>query len=103
MGVFFLLFGFCSVNLFVVLKANIDLFLEYGAMVIDDGALRQFVEILGSCYLSMLFYVGFKLCERILTERLIGKPLREEKEAHHRPDNPQQKSSVPASGRSHPE
>src|SRR5471030_2302079 len=56
MGAFFLLFGFCSVNLFVVLKANIDLFLEYGAMVIDDGALQQFVEILGSCYLSMLFY-----------------------------------------------
>ena len=39
MGVFFLLFGFTSVNLFVVLKANIELFLEYGAMVIDDGAL----------------------------------------------------------------
>jgi hypothetical protein len=98
MGAFFLLFGFCSVNLFVVLKANIDLFLEYGAMVIDDGALQQFVEILGSCYLSMLFYVGFKLCERILTERLIGKPLREEKEAHHRHDDPQHRSSAPANG-----
>jgi len=103
MGGFFLLFGFCSVNLFVVLKANIDLFLEYGAMVIDDGALQQFVEILGSCYLSMLFYIGFKLSERILTERLIGKPLRQEKEAHHRHDIPQQTPSTPASGLSQPE
>jgi hypothetical protein len=80
MGAFFLLFGFSSVNLFVVLKANIDLFVQYGAMVIDDGALQQFIEIVGSCYLSMVFYLCFKLCERILTERLIGKPLIEEKE-----------------------
>jgi hypothetical protein len=81
MGAFFLLFGLSSVNLFVVLKANIDLFVQYGAMVIDDGALQQFVEIVGSCYLSMVFYVCFKLCERILTERLIGKPPIAEKEA----------------------
>ena len=81
MGAFFLLFGFTSVNLFVVLKANIDLFVQYGAMVIDDGALQQFIEIVGSCYLSMVFYLCFKLCERILTERLIGKPPLADKEA----------------------
>jgi hypothetical protein len=77
MGVFFLLFGFTSVNLFVVLKANIDLFVQYGAMVIEDGALQQLVEILGSSYLSIAFYVLFKVCERILVERLTGKPLSE--------------------------
>ncbi|MEO8344602.1 MAG: hypothetical protein ABI607_02805 [Betaproteobacteria bacterium] len=76
MGVFFLLFGFTSVNLFVVLKANIDLFIEYGAMVIEDGALRQLVEIIGNSYLSIVFYVCFKVCERVLIERLAGKPLR---------------------------
>ncbi len=79
MGAFFLLFGFTSVNLFVVLKANIDLFLEYGAMVIEDGALQQLAEILGSSYLSIVFYVLFKVCERILIERLTGKPLSEVK------------------------
>jgi hypothetical protein len=73
MGFFFLLFGFTSVNLFVVLKANIDLFLEYGMMVIEDGALQQLIEILGSTYLSMVFYVVFKLCERVLVERLTGR------------------------------
>ena len=81
MGMFFLLFGFTSVNLFVVLKANIDLFLEYGPMVIEDGALQQLVEIIGSSYLSIVFYVLFKICERILVERVAGKALRDVKEA----------------------
>lgn len=81
MGAFFVLFGFTSVNLFVILKANIDLFLQYGLMVIEDGALQQLVEILGSAYLSIVFYVLFKVCERILVERLTGKPLRQIKEA----------------------
>jgi hypothetical protein len=70
MGAWFLLFGVTSVNLFVQLKANIDLFLEYGLMVIEDGALRQLGEIVGWTYLSMVFYLLFKLCERILVERL---------------------------------
>lgn len=81
MGVFFLLFGFTSVNLFVVLKANIDLFIEYGVMVIEDGALRQLIEIIASSYLSIVFYVCFKICERIIIERLTGKPLSEIKAA----------------------
>ena len=81
MGAFFLMFGFTSVNLFVVLKANVELFLEYGAMVIEDGALQQFVEVIGSSYLSIVFYVLFKACERILIERLTGKPLAEIREA----------------------
>jgi hypothetical protein len=80
MGAFFLLFGFTSVNLFVVLKANIELFLEYGAMVIEDGALQQLVEVIGSSYLSIVFYVLFKVCERILIERLTGKSLGEIRE-----------------------
>ena len=81
MGAFFLMFGFTSVNLFVVLKANIELFLEYGAMVIEDGALQQLFEVIGACYLSIVFYVLFKTCERILIERLTGKPLGEIREA----------------------
>ena len=73
MGAFFLLFGVSSVNLFVLLKLNIDLFLEYGLMVIADGALQQLIELVGSAYLSMLFYVLFRVCERVLVERLTAK------------------------------
>ena len=73
MGAFFLLFGFTSVNLFVLLKLNIELFLEYGLMVIEDGALEQLVDLIGSAYLSVLFFLLFKVCERILVERLTEK------------------------------
>jgi hypothetical protein len=41
MGLSFLLFGFYSVNLFVLLKANIELILEYGMMAVADGAGQQ--------------------------------------------------------------
>lgn len=70
MGVLFLLFGVTSVNLFVLLKMNIDLFIQYGAMVIADGAVEQLVDLIGSAYLSMVFYILFKVCERVLVERL---------------------------------
>ena len=70
---FFLLFGVTSVNLFVLLKMNIDLFIEYGAMVIADGALEQLVDLLLSSILSIIFYMAFKICERVLVERLTEK------------------------------
>ena len=70
MGICFVMFGVTSINLFFLLKANISLFIEYGLMVIDDGALDQLFELLGMAYLSMMFYIIFKVCERILVERL---------------------------------
>ncbi|MEP7182524.1 MAG: hypothetical protein ABI886_10075 [Betaproteobacteria bacterium] len=73
MGLFFLAFGVTSVNLFVLLQLNLDLFLQYGLMVIEDGALRQLVDLLGSTYLSIVFYLLFKVCERILVDRLTVK------------------------------
>jgi hypothetical protein len=73
MAAFFLLFGITSVNLFVLLKLNIDLFVDYGPMVIADGALEQLVDLLASTLLSILFYVLFKICERVLVERLTEK------------------------------
>ena len=54
----------------MLFKANFDLYLEHGAMVIDDGALRQLIELIAYGYLSLLFYLLFKACERILVERL---------------------------------
>ena len=70
MGVFFVAFGVSSLNLFMMFKANFDLYLEHGTMVIDDGALRQLLELIAYGYLSLLFYLLFKACERVLVERL---------------------------------
>lgn len=73
MGLSFLLFGFYSVNLFFLLKANIELILEYGMMAIGDGAGQQLAELLFATYLSMLFFIMFKVCERVLVHRLTRK------------------------------
>lgn len=73
MGVFFLLSGVTSINLYVVLKANIDLFRKYGAQAVEDGALLQLVQILGTALLSIFFFVLFVVCERIVVDRLTSK------------------------------
>ena len=70
MGLSFFAFGALSLNLIYLLKTNIELFLDYGTMVIEDGALRQLVELLGYGYLSLAFYLLFKACEHILVIRL---------------------------------
>ena len=61
----------------MLLLGNINLFIEFGIMVIEDGALQQLAELLGLACLSGLFYVGFAVCDRTLLRRLTGAPLRE--------------------------
>ena len=70
MGAFFLLSGIASIDLYVVLKANIELFEKYGTAVIEDGALLQLAEILGTAVVSILGFVLFVVCERIVVDRL---------------------------------
>lgn len=77
MGAAFILFGITSLNLFMLLSANIRLFIDYGPMVIEEGALRQLVDLLGSALLSALLFLFFALCDRTLVRRLTGKALRE--------------------------
>jgi hypothetical protein len=77
MGASFILFGFTSVNLYMLLAANLSLFVRYGAMVIADGALTQLAGLLGSLVLSVFFYLSFALCDRILVRRITEKALRE--------------------------
>jgi hypothetical protein len=76
MGGFFLLSGITSINLYIVLKANIDLFWMYGIMVIYDGALQQLVEILGTAIMSIVFFFLFAVCERVVVDRMTA-PLRD--------------------------
>jgi predicted TIM-barrel enzyme len=72
MGVFALLFGLSSLNIFVLLSANFELVARHGTMALIDGALRQLFELLGYGYLSIVFYVLFKAAERALTERIFA-------------------------------
>ena len=70
MGLSFFAFGALSLNLIYLLKTNVELFLDYGDMVIEDGALLQLLQLLGYVYLSLAFYLLFKACEHILVVRL---------------------------------
>ena len=71
MGASFLLFGVITLNLFAMLKDNIDMSLQYGLMALVDGAALQLFELVLYSYLSMFFYLMFKTCERILVEGLV--------------------------------
>ena len=66
MGLSFMLFGATSVNLFFVASANLKLIAEHGLQALADGAAEQFLELLGTVYLSMAAYVVFKTCEHSL-------------------------------------
>ncbi len=70
MTLFFLGFGYFSVNLFFLFKANIDLVSTHGVMALRDGAAEQLILILGSGLASSVFYSGFKLCEKLIVEWL---------------------------------
>ena len=74
MGLSFLLFGLLSLNLIYLLKSNIELFLDHGVMVVDDGALQQLLELLGYGYFSLAFFLLFKVCEHILVTGLAEAP-----------------------------
>lgn len=74
MGVSFFVFGVLSLNLIYVLKSNIELILDYGSMVLAEGAGRQFLELVGYGYLSLVFFMAFKWLEHILLARLTQHP-----------------------------
>ena len=70
LGVSFVLFGALSLNLLHTLSANFDILSMYGVEAVRDGALKQLAEIAMSGYLAAAAYVIFKLCEKVLVERL---------------------------------
>jgi ABC-type dipeptide/oligopeptide/nickel transport system permease subunit len=74
MGLSFLGFGIGTVNLASLLKANLDLVLNYGWSALIDGAALQLLELLSNAYLAMAFYVVFKACEHRLVHGLSAGP-----------------------------
>jgi endonuclease III len=50
------------------------LFIDYGRMVVVDGALLQLGQLMGYGYFGLLFYGLFKTCEHVLVHGLAGEP-----------------------------
>ena len=73
MGLAFLLFGLASANLVHSLMANSEFLLAYGLDAVREGGLRQLLELVASAYLAVACYVVFKLCEKVLVERLASR------------------------------
>lgn len=74
MGLSFFGFGVGTLNLFMLLSANAELFANYGWQAVEDGGVRQLVELLLTGYLSLVCYLVFKACEYTLVRHLSGPP-----------------------------
>jgi hypothetical protein len=72
MGVSFVLFGLVSLNLLQTLGASFHFLTMYGIDAVREGVLVQLFELAVSGYSAAAFYLVFKLCEKILVERLAG-------------------------------
>lgn len=70
MGVAVAGFALCSLNLFDLFRANLQLLATYGAMAVFDGGLLQLVELTAWGYLALAFYVVFKGCLDGLLHRI---------------------------------
>lgn len=70
----FAVFGACTLNLFVLLRANVGLIAEHGVMALLDGAAQQLIEIVLTLLVGMAAYIVFKACEQSLVHRLTHTP-----------------------------
>jgi len=72
----FLGFGILSVDLAKVILANAEYVSDNGWTGIMDGGLQQFFELVRNAIAAMFFYLVFKLCERVLVDKLANKYLK---------------------------
>ncbi len=70
MGLCFVAFGLASINLVHLLGANLEFLTAHGWDAVMDGGLWQLLGLVTSGYAAAAFYVMFKLCEKVLVERL---------------------------------
>jgi hypothetical protein len=74
----FAVFGVGTLNLFLMLQANLSTIAEHGWLVLMQGAAQQLLELLVTLGISMVGYLVFKTCEHQLVARW---------SANHEPDS----------------
>ena len=70
LGVSFVLFGLASLNLIHLLSANFEFLAHHGLDAVREGGLLQLAGLVVSGYAAAACYIVFKLCEKVLVERL---------------------------------
>ena len=63
------IFAYATLNLFQMSMANTRFLREYGWLAVQEGALLQLLQIIGSGIVAMVAYIGFKICESELVRR----------------------------------
>ncbi len=71
LGISFLAFAAGTVNLGMLLIANLTLISQHGWLALREGAAIQLLELLASTYLSMVAYIVFKCCELRLSRWVV--------------------------------
>ena len=70
LGLGLVVFGACTLNLGLLLMANLHLLQSYGWQAVMDGAMLQLLELIATGYAGLASYVVFKSCEHRLTDWL---------------------------------
>lgn len=71
LGISFLAFAAGTVNLGMLLIANLTLISQHGWLALREGAAIQLLELLASTYVSMIAYIVFKCCELRLSRWVV--------------------------------
>ena len=66
----FMSFGLLTLDLVRLVSANAAFLSEYGWQGLQDGGLRQLLELLASCIGAMAAWLLFKVCETLLVQSL---------------------------------
>lgn len=66
----FIGFGLLTLDLVRLVGANAGLLSEHGWQALQDGGLRQLLELLLSAVAAMLAWLVFKVCETLLVQSL---------------------------------
>ena len=69
----FSLFGIASLNLFLMLRANLRFIAEHGVDALAEGGALQLLLLAGTAYVAMAFYTLAKWFEYRLMDRMAGK------------------------------
>ena len=70
MGVSFVVLGLASLNLLHILSANLEFLTTYGFDAVREGGLWQLLGLIVNGVVATTCYIAFKLCEKVLVERL---------------------------------
>jgi hypothetical protein len=73
MGLFGLIFGLSSANLFKLIVETLRYIAEHGAMAVMEGALGQLFWLIFYGYLAVLAYVLLKACEHALMDCIFAR------------------------------